>query len=487
MPSPRDFKDLSERERAEAFARFELLRPCLESGVPLARRAREQAVPLRTAQRWLHGYRNSGLAGLARATRSDAGGFRRITAELSRLIKGLALEKPPPSASSVHRQVIRVAKEHGWPEPSYRSVAAMMSRIDPALRSLAHDGPKQYRERFDLLYRRESSAPNEIWQADHTPLDIWLLDDLGRSVRPWLTVILDDYSRAVCGYLLSFSAPNTLNTALSLRQAIWRKADPRWHVCGIPERFYTDHGSDFTSRHFEQVGADLKVELVFSTGGSPRGRGKIERFFQTVSQLFLCELPGYSPPNNRPVAPKLRLGELEARLHEFILDDYNSRLHSETGEAPQSRWEAGGFLPRMPESIENLDLLLLTVAKARKVHQDGIRFQGHRYLDITLAAYVGETVTIRYDPRDMAEIRIFHRDIFVCRAVCQELAGETISLKEIIAGRSRRRRELRGHLKDVKSAVDLYLNVHRAPPDEPQAIPTESNQDKPRLKRYYNE
>ncbi len=46
MPSPRDFKDLSERERAEAFARFEFLRPCLESGVPLARRAREQAVPL---------------------------------------------------------------------------------------------------------------------------------------------------------------------------------------------------------------------------------------------------------------------------------------------------------------------------------------------------------------------------------------------------------------------------------------------------------
>jgi len=26
-----------------------------------------------------------------------------------------------------------------------------------------------------------------------------------------------------------------VNTALALRQAIWRKEDPRWKVCGIPE------------------------------------------------------------------------------------------------------------------------------------------------------------------------------------------------------------------------------------------------------------
>src|SRR3712207_7225201 len=46
-------------------------------------------------------------------------------------------------------------------------------------------------------------------------------------------------------------------------------------------------------------------------------------------------------------------------------------------------------------------------SKARRVHRDGIWFQGLRYLDLTLAAYVGEAVTIRYDPRDLAEIRVF--------------------------------------------------------------------------------
>ncbi len=65
-----------------------------------------------------------------------------------------------------------------------------------------------YRETFDLLYRWEASGPNELWQADHTQLDVWLHDDRGQPAKPWLTVILDDYSRAVAGFGLSFRSPS---------------------------------------------------------------------------------------------------------------------------------------------------------------------------------------------------------------------------------------------------------------------------------------
>lgn len=82
---------------------------------------------------------------------------------------------------------------------------------------------------------------------------------------------------------------------MTLHQAIWRKEDPRWRLCGIPSVFYTDHGSDFNSRHMEQVAIDPKMELVFSQTGIPRGRGKIERFFRSVEQLFLPEQPGFAP------------------------------------------------------------------------------------------------------------------------------------------------------------------------------------------------
>ena len=90
-----------------------------------------------------------------------------------------------------------------------------------------------------------------------------------------------------------------------------------------------------------------------------------------------------------------------------------------------------------------MDLPLLTVVRPRRVQRDGIHFQGFRYLDLTLAAYVGEDVVIRYDPRDMGEIRVFHQDTFVCRAVCAELAGQTIAPKDILQARNTHRRALR--------------------------------------------
>ncbi len=75
------------------------------------------------------------------------------------------------------------------------------------------------------MYRREAARPNEIWQADHCLLPILVKDGQGKSGRPWLTVIEDDKSRAIAGYRLSWSAPSAIQTALTLRQAIWRKED----------------------------------------------------------------------------------------------------------------------------------------------------------------------------------------------------------------------------------------------------------------------
>ncbi|RYD34388.1 MAG: hypothetical protein EOP86_11070 [Verrucomicrobiaceae bacterium] len=86
----------------------------------------------------------------------------------------------------------------------------------------------------------------------------------------------------------------------------------------------------------------------------------------------------------------------------------------------------------MPASLEQLDPLLLTVAKSRRVHADGIRFQGLRYVDALLAAYVGETVIPRCDPRDAAGVRLFHEGKFLCRVTSPDLADETVSLRDIL-------------------------------------------------------
>ena len=432
-------------------------------------------------------YRRFGLVGLTRAGRADQGKRRRLADDLRRFAEGLALQRPPFSPGAIYREVCRVARDQGQEPPGYHTVYNVIRAIPEDLKTLAVDGEKAYRAAYDLIHRREAERPNQIWQADHTQLDLWAKRNDGKSERPWLTIVIDDHSRAIAGFAFSFDSPSALRTSLALRQAIWRKADVHWIVFGIPDVLYTDNGSDFTSTHLEQVAADIKLHLVFSTPGHPRGRGRIERFFDTVNQMFLYDLPGYIDHGVVRGEPSLTLTELDRRFSEF-LREYHARPHGETKVPPQERWQHGGFVPRMAESLEQLDLLLLTVAKARKIQSDGVRFLGMRYIDPTLAAYVGESVVLRYDPRDMAEVRLFHRGKFLCRAICPELAGQTIALRDIRHARDQRRRELRATLRDRHETVEALLDLRRGSP-APERLPAQETERPPAtvLRRYQNE
>jgi putative transposase len=135
----------------------------------------------------------------------------------------------------------------------------------------------------------------------------------------------------------------------------------------------------------------------------------------------------------------------------------------------------------MPESLEQLDLLLLQVAKQRRVQQDGIHFQGQRYFDTNLAAYVGEDVTIRYDPHDLAVIRVFYEERFLCSAVCSEFAGTQVSLKDVIQVRREQRKRVRQGIRERLSLLEQLQAAKQPEPSIPASRPTSQ------LKRYYNE
>lgn len=136
--------------------------------------------------------------------------------------------------------------------------------------------------------------------------------------------MIDNCSRAVAGYYLGFEPPSSLRTALALRQGIWRKGDAYWEICGIPDMLYTGNGADFTSKRIEQVAVDLKIRLVFSTPGQPRGRGRIEPFFRTVNEMFLCDLDGYGARPTR--APSLTLTDLDRELRRCTTADRAQRV-----------------------------------------------------------------------------------------------------------------------------------------------------------------
>ena len=479
--TPPPLSSFSEEQRQTAVAKYRTIEPYLRSEKTLTSIAEETGVAKRTLHYWVQGYGQFGLKGLIRKTRSDSGSVQ-LDAEIVKAIEQLILTHRRNSLTSIHRMISAQCQEKGIQQPSYYQVDKISKSLSEGLKVLAHHGQKTYENQFDLIHRREANYPNEIWQADHTLLDIMVLNEKGEPDRPWLTVILDEFSRAIAGYFVTFQAPSAIQTALTLHQAIWRKRNLNWSICGIPEQFYTDHGSDFTSNHLEQVAIDLKINLVFSAIGKPRGRGKIERFFLSLNQLLLQDLPGYV--GNGRHTKLLTMKEFDEKVSDFIIHTYHHRLHSTTKKAPILAWNEGGFLPNMPESLESLDLLLLHVAKTRKVHSDGIHFQSLRFIDPNLAAYVGETVMIRYDPRDLAEIRVFYEERYLCTAICPEIAGYTIDVKEIAAARNQRKRMLKEQLKPQKTIIEEIIQAKQTIEEEEavKPVPLKSN-----LKRYFNE
>ena len=131
---PSSLACLSERQRKEAMTRFAVLQPHLENDVPLARTARHAGVAVRTARRWLKSYRADGLVGLVRSVRADKG-KRKLSADFTTFIEGLALRKPRPSVTAIHREVAKIAKERKAEAPQMRVLAEQRLMSSSALRN----------------------------------------------------------------------------------------------------------------------------------------------------------------------------------------------------------------------------------------------------------------------------------------------------------------------------------------------------------------
>lgn len=108
------------------------------------------------------------------------------------------------------------------------------------------------------------------------------------------------------------------------------------------------------------------------------------------------------------------------------------------------------------------------------MQRDGIRFASTRYVSPVLAAYVGETVTIRYDPRDAAELRVYHHDQYLWRAIAPELAADAVTLPQLQQARTARRKQLKQQLRERRSLADaLPADQRHLPSTPPAAAPGE--------------
>ncbi|WP_017294851.1 Mu transposase C-terminal domain-containing protein [Geminocystis herdmanii] len=440
-----------------------LIEPCDRT---LYRERKQQAaeklgISIRSIERLMKKYREEGFVGIIK-TRADKGtiridqewfdfildtykkgnqnGKRIIRHQVFLKVKGRAkqldLEKKDyPSHQTVYRIIDQYVEEQNRKRKA-RSPGYSGSKLT----HITRDGREL-----------EVEGSNDVWQCDHTRLDVRLVDEFGVLDRPWLTIIIDSYSRCLMGFYLGFESPSSQIDALALRHAILPKfysseygLRNEWTAYGTPTYFYTDGGKDFRSIHLTE---QIAVELGFtcSLRRRPSDGGIVERFFRTLNDNVLRELPGYTGanvqerPENVDQNACLNLKDLEFILVKYIVDEYNQKPDGRRKDQARIQlWENGLVVEPEPYEERELDICLMKQTR-RTIQKFGtLQFENITYKSEQLRGMAGEIVSIRYDPEDITTILVYERlndgtEQFLDYAHAQGLEAERLSLRELKA------------------------------------------------------
>jgi len=365
-----------------------LLEPC--DRTTYGERQREVAAKLgksvRTVRRLVKKWEEQGLAALQTTQRADKGKHR-IDSQWQKFIintykegnKGGKRITPQQVAIRVQAKAAELGDEN---YPSYRTVYRVLQPIieeqeqKAGVRNRGWRGSRlslKTRDGLDLSVEHS----NHIWQCDHTRADILLVDKHGELLaRPWLTTVIDTYSRCIIGINLGFDSPSSQVVALALRHAILPKKygseyglHEEWGTYGKPEHFFTDGGKDFKSDHLQQIGVQLGFACHLRD--RPSEGGIVERPFGTLNTDLFSTLPGYTGSNvqERPEEAEkeacLSLRELERLLVRYIVDKYNQSIDARLGDQTRyQRWEAGLIVA--PNLISEEDLRICLMKQTRR-------------------------------------------------------------------------------------------------------------------------
>ncbi len=455
----------------EAMLKMEAIQRLMEAGdrATYSQRLKEAAEKLgksvRTVRRLVHKWEEQGLLGLVQAERSDKGKHR-VDTDWQDFILKTYREGNKGSKRITPKQVfLRVqAKAHelGVKSPSHMTVYRILNPlIEKQEKAKSIRSPGWRGSRLSVKTRSGKDLAveysNQVWQCDHTRVDLLLVDRHGEILgRPWLTTVIDSYSRCIIGINLGFDAPSSQVVALALRHAILPKQYSAeyglhcdWGTYGKPEHFYTDGGKDFRSEHLSQI--SVQLGFVCHLRDRPSEGGIVERPFGTLNTEVFATLPGYTGSNvqKRPEDAEkeacLTLRQLEQYLVRYIVDNYNQRLDARMGDQTRfQRWESG-LLAMLPLIAER-DLDICLIKQSRRTIQRGgyLQFENLMYRGDRLEGYAGESVVLRFNPRDITTILVYRnegsKEVFLARAYAQDLQTEQLSLDEAKAS-SRKIRE----------------------------------------------
>jgi putative transposase len=387
--------DPVERNTEIALFRYGLIAPLLYD--PLAAGALEQAlraiaaktyaipystrtrVGVSTLRRYLLQYNQGGFEALRPHARCDQHKPRAFPPEV--LAKAVALRTAQPERTTpMIVQLLARDPELQLTQPlNPHTLATHLRQLGQTRRLL--------RAQNRSFTRFERSYPNELWQGDAMD-GPWLPDPVtvGKKRKAYLFCFLDDYSRLV-PYAEFFWDEALPRMERVLKVAMLRR--------GVPKAIYVDNGRVYAANQFAAACATLGIQRIHSQPYCPEGRGKQERFFETVRLQFMPEVA---------VSSVATLAELNQSFWAWLELIYHQTIHSETGQSPLERYQQG--LGEIRPADHDQLVQAFRWRETRKVRKDGhIELQGNAYqVD---AAFIGRSLELRFDPFDLSSLELW--------------------------------------------------------------------------------
>lgn len=418
--SDRELLGIPKSEWATAKRKERIVKMALRSGIEAA--ADSANCSARIIRRLITSYRidPSPLAFLPRRSGPKPGSQRLDLERESIVAEAVERWKASPEPLPVERaveDVRRLAKAAGMRPVARNTVALRIwNRGEISTRHRAS------KERIPSEIPRTRRALG-IAQADHTPIDLIVVDDINRLPigRPWITVIFDVASRAVLGFHATLEAPSATSVAMALSMACLSKlkllkalqVDLDWPMYGIPDVLHLDNASEFHSEALRRGCERYGIRLEYRPRGKVHTGGHIERYLGTLMRR-IHGVPGTTMSSvkdrGRYKSEKrasLTLRELEAWLALEIGGRHHNDIHRGIHMTPHAAWNQalGGRPIPAPVNPERLALDFLPVI-TRKISRSGFQLFHIRYWDPLLSRLFPESQRhfVRYDPRNLARV-----------------------------------------------------------------------------------
>ena len=300
-------------------------------------------------ERWLKSYNEKGFDGLKPLGRSDVGKQRKIDDELSKKITYYVEEYPRLPATQIYEKLINT-NEITSKELSLSTVTRFVTTIKKS------KGLKPITE-----YKRyEKEHINEVWYGDTTYGPYITID--GKKRRVYIIALIDDASRKITA-CEAFLEDNYINLMKVIKSGI--------STCGKPKLFSFDNGANYRSNQMTLLGARIGVAINYCPAYTPTSKAKVERFFLTLKNQYLCLIK----PNDYH-----DLDTFNKDLRAYI-QKYNTTPHSslEDNMSPNDRFykESNIIIEMSQEKIEKSFLLELerTVTPDSVIKIDNIEYE----------------------------------------------------------------------------------------------------------------